>query len=86
MLDFTSVVSLSLPLSACVGQNDVEATRATPVMNSAKADGPSVAMAAAKPVSASLDDAEMRKVQEECRRLQVELSKLADENRQIKVR
>ncbi|KAM4604617.1 vesicle-associated membrane protein-associated protein A-like [Polymixia lowei] len=64
--------------------NDVEATKAAPVMNSAKADGPSAAMAAAKPVSASLDDTEMKKVLDECKRLQAEMSKLADENRQLK--
>ncbi|XP_056149043.1 VAMP (vesicle-associated membrane protein)-associated protein A, like [Lampris incognitus] len=64
--------------------NDVEAIKAAPVMNSAKADVPSAAMAAAKPVSASLDDTEMKKVLEECKRLQAEKGKLAEENRQLK--
>lgn len=75
MLNFTSP-----PLP--VGQNDVEATKAAPVMNSAKAD-PS---AATVPVTASLDDTEMKKVLEKCKRLQAEMNKLADENRQLKVR
>uniref|UniRef100_UPI003AAEEC82 VAMP (vesicle-associated membrane protein)-associated protein A, like isoform X2 n=1 Tax=Centroberyx gerrardi TaxID=166262 RepID=UPI003AAEEC82 len=65
--------------------NDVEATKAAPVMNSAKADGPSATMVAAKTVSASLDDTEMKKVLEECKRLQTEMSKIAEENRQLKV-
>ncbi|XP_071384769.1 VAMP (vesicle-associated membrane protein)-associated protein A, like isoform X1 [Centroberyx affinis] len=64
--------------------NDVEATKAAPVMNSAKADGPSATMVAAKTVSASLDDTEMKKVLEECKRLQTEMSKIAEENRQLK--
>uniref|UniRef100_UPI003AB0D2E9 VAMP (vesicle-associated membrane protein)-associated protein A, like isoform X3 n=1 Tax=Centroberyx gerrardi TaxID=166262 RepID=UPI003AB0D2E9 len=65
-------------------KNDVEATKAAPVMNSAKADGPSATMVAAKTVSASLDDTEMKKVLEECKRLQTEMSKIAEENRQLK--
>lgn len=60
----------------------MEVTKAAPVMNSAKAD-PS---AATVPVTASLDDTEMKKVLEKCKRLQAEMSKLAEENRQLKVR
>ncbi|XP_034558198.1 VAMP (vesicle-associated membrane protein)-associated protein A, like [Notolabrus celidotus] len=60
--------------------NDVEATKAAPVMNSAKAD-PS---AASVPVSASLDESEMKKMMDKCKRLQSEMNKLADENRQLK--
>lgn len=60
--------------------NDVDVTKAAPVMNSAKGDMPS----AAKPVSASLDDSEMKKVLEECKRLQSEMGKLSEENRQLK--
>ncbi|KAM3866408.1 vesicle-associated membrane protein-associated protein A-like [Diretmus argenteus] len=74
-----------LPPSENDKVNDVEATKSAPVMNSAKSDGPAAAMAAAKqPVSASLDDTEMKKVLEECKRLQAELSKLGEENRQLK--
>lgn len=68
--------------SRLVAQNDVEATKAAPALNSAKAD-PSAAPA---PVSASLDDAELKKAQEKCKRQQTEISKLAEENRQLKVR
>lgn len=60
----------------------MEATKAAPVMNSAKAD-PS---AASVPVSASLDDTELKKVLEKCKRQQAEMNKLAEENRQLKVR
>lgn len=70
----------SLPLF--VEQNDVEATKAAPVMNSAKADP----TAASVPVNVPLNDAEMKKVQEECKRMQAEMSKLVEENRHLKVR
>lgn len=70
---------LVLPL---VKQNDVEATKAAPVLNSAKPDS----SAAPAPVSASLDDTELKKAQEKCKRQQTEISKLAEENRQLKVR
>lgn len=73
-------ISGSLPPT--VKQNDVEATKAAPVMNSAKAD-PS---ATSVPVSASADDSEMKKVLEKCKRQQAEMNRLADENRQLKVR
>ncbi|CAI5640244.1 unnamed protein product [Oreochromis niloticus] len=60
--------------------NDVEATRAAPVMNSVKAES----SAAAVPVAAGADDAEMKKVLEKCKRLQAEMNKLNEENRQLK--
>ncbi|XP_054483175.1 VAMP (vesicle-associated membrane protein)-associated protein A, like [Anoplopoma fimbria] len=60
--------------------NDVEATKAAPVMNSAKAEP----TAAAVPVAASVDDTEMKKVLEKCKRMQTEMNKLTDENRQLK--
>lgn len=60
----------------------MEATKAAPVMNSAKAD-PSAATA---PLSGSLEDTEMKKVLEKCKRLQTEMNKLVEENRQLKVR
>lgn len=60
----------------------MEATKAAPAMNSAKAD-PS---AASVPVSALLDDTELKKVLEKCKRQQAEMNKLAEENRQLKVR
>uniref|UniRef100_A0A4W6FQB9 Vesicle-associated membrane protein-associated protein A n=1 Tax=Lates calcarifer TaxID=8187 RepID=A0A4W6FQB9_LATCA len=47
--------------------NDVEATKAAPMMNSAKADS----TASTVPASASLDDTEVKKVQDKCKRLQV---------------
>ncbi|TSK16100.1 Vesicle-associated membrane protein-associated protein A [Bagarius yarrelli] len=58
--------------------NDLELTKAAPVLNSSKADS----ISAAKP--SSMDDTEMRKLMEECKRLQSEVSKLGDENRQLK--
>ncbi|KAF4087895.1 hypothetical protein AMELA_G00076530 [Ameiurus melas] len=61
-------------------QNDVDPTKAAPILNSSKADNTS----AAKPSSMALEDPEMRKVVEECKRLQSEVSKLGDENRQLK--
>lgn len=73
-------ISGSLPPT--VKQNDVEATKAAPVMNSAKAD-PS---ATSVPVSASVDDSELKKMLEKCKRQQAEMNKLAEENRHLKVR
>ncbi|XP_067330675.1 VAMP (vesicle-associated membrane protein)-associated protein A, like [Channa argus] len=60
--------------------NDVETTKAAPVMNSAKGDS----AAATAPAAASLDDTEMKKMQEKCKRLQAEMNKLSEENRQLK--
>ncbi|XP_068557669.1 VAMP (vesicle-associated membrane protein)-associated protein A, like [Cebidichthys violaceus] len=60
--------------------NDVEATKAAPLMNSAKGES----SAATVPVAASGDDPEMKKMLEKCKRLQTEMSKLGDENRQLK--
>lgn len=80
MLVFTSVV-----LSVSVKQTDMEATKApvmdSAVMSSAKAD----LSAASVPVSASLDDTELKKALEKCKRQQAEIDKLAEENRQMKV-
>ncbi|KAK9980372.1 hypothetical protein ABG768_013737 [Culter alburnus] len=61
--------------------NDVDAAaKSAAVLNSSKVDGP----LAQKPVSAALDDSERKKVLEECKRLQTEVSKLNEENRQLK--
>ncbi|MGH0139207.1 UNVERIFIED_CONTAM: hypothetical protein FKN15_068602 [Acipenser sinensis] len=60
--------------------NDIESSKATPVINASKQDGSSLP----KPTSMSLDDTEMRKLMEECKRLQSDVMKLSDENRQLK--
>ncbi|XP_068604649.1 VAMP (vesicle-associated membrane protein)-associated protein A, like [Brachionichthys hirsutus] len=59
---------------------ELEGIKAAPVTNSMKPD-PS---AAAGPVSASMDDLELKKAQERCKRQQTEINKLAEENRQFK--
>ncbi|CAL8279173.1 unnamed protein product [Lota lota] len=64
--------------------NDVEATKATPVLNSAKSDSPLSSMAAAKPSGGALDDSEMKRVMTECKRLQLEMGKMAEENMKLK--
>lgn len=51
-------------------------------MNSVKTE-PS---AAALPAAASAEDTEMKKMLEKCKRLQAEMNKLNEENRQLKVR
>ncbi|KAG9356025.1 hypothetical protein JZ751_000869, partial [Albula glossodonta] len=61
--------------------NDAESVQTAPVANSSKGDAPA---AVPKPGSSSQDDSEMRKIMEECKRLQAEASKLANENRQLK--
>ncbi|XP_050954532.1 vesicle-associated membrane protein-associated protein A [Labeo rohita] len=60
--------------------NELESTKAVSVLNASKADGTS----GAKAGSLSMDDTEMRKLMEECKRLQTEVGKLLDENRQLK--
>lgn len=50
-------------------------------MNSVKAES----SAAAVPIAAGADDTEMKKVVEKCKRLQAEMNKLSEENRQLKV-
>ncbi|XP_023682066.1 vesicle-associated membrane protein-associated protein A-like isoform X2 [Paramormyrops kingsleyae] len=59
--------------------NDLDVSKAVPILNASK-DGP----ASAKAGSLSLDDSELKKLMEECKRLQCEVGKLADENRQLK--
>uniref|UniRef100_UPI00398EB18D VAMP (vesicle-associated membrane protein)-associated protein A, like isoform X2 n=1 Tax=Pristiophorus japonicus TaxID=55135 RepID=UPI00398EB18D len=61
-------------------QNDLEITKTAAITNAPKLDGPAMP----KSASTSLDDTEVRKLMEECKRLQVELVKVTDENRQLK--
>lgn len=63
-------------------QNDVEVTRTVPVTNFARAEP----TPATNPSAVAADDAEAKRVQEKCRRLQAEVNKLTEENRQLKVR
>ncbi|XP_048448578.1 vesicle-associated membrane protein-associated protein A [Rhincodon typus] len=62
-------------------QNDIEVNKAAAVTNAPKSDGPAMP----KSASISMDDTEVRKLVEECKRLQAELMKMTDENRQLKV-
>ncbi|XP_051944283.1 VAMP (vesicle-associated membrane protein)-associated protein A, like [Hippocampus zosterae] len=75
--------------------NDADLSKSAPVMNSAKADLPSAAAAAAAAAAptpavlasasaSSLDDNEMKKLLEKCKRLQSEMGKMAEENRHLK--
>ncbi|XP_055721682.1 vesicle-associated membrane protein-associated protein A-like [Salvelinus fontinalis] len=62
---------------------DLNSKATAPVQNSSKvADGP--VLTTAKTVSASMNDSEMKKLTEECKRLQAEMDKLTGENRQLK--
>ncbi|XDV48200.1 hypothetical protein PO909_017652 [Leuciscus waleckii] len=56
--------------------SELESTKAASGVSASRAEGPSGAR--------SMDDAEMRKVMEECKRLQTEVGKLHEENRQLK--
>ncbi|KAG1932123.1 VAMP (vesicle-associated membrane protein)-associated protein A, like [Pimephales promelas] len=61
--------------------NDIDApVKSASMLNSSKVDG----SLPPKPVSASMDDSERKKVLEECKRLQSEANKLHEENRQLK--
>ncbi|XP_043082740.1 vesicle-associated membrane protein-associated protein A [Puntigrus tetrazona] len=58
--------------------NELDSSKAGSALNASKADGSAGAKAT------SMDDTEMRKLMEECKRLQTEVGKLLDENRQLK--
>lgn len=60
--------------------NDLETSKSAAVTNAPKSEG----LPMPKSVSTSLDDIEVRKLMEECKRLQAELAKITDENRQLK--
>ncbi|KAJ3595143.1 hypothetical protein NHX12_004447 [Muraenolepis orangiensis] len=66
--------------------NDVEAIKAAPVLNSLKSEGPLSSLAATKPIGGggALDDPEMKRVMDECKRLQVEMGRIAEENMMLK--
>eukprot|EP00063_Salmo_salar_P021958 XP_013996793.1 PREDICTED: vesicle-associated membrane protein-associated protein A [Salmo salar] len=66
-----------------VNEVDLSSKTTAPVQNSSKAaDGP--VLTAAKTASVSMNDSEMKKLTEACKRLQAEMDKLAGENRQLK--
>uniref|UniRef100_A0A3P8YUA0 Vesicle-associated membrane protein-associated protein A n=1 Tax=Esox lucius TaxID=8010 RepID=A0A3P8YUA0_ESOLU len=71
--------STATDMDAVVRFNDVDASKAAPTLDS-RADCTS----APKPGSMSLDDSEMKKLMDECKRLQYDVGKLSDENRQLK--
>lgn len=59
--------------------NDLDASKSTSVLNTAKQDGPMP-----KPHIVSLNDTETRKLVEECKRLQADVVKLSEENRHLR--
>jgi hypothetical protein len=61
-------------------QHDVEINKIIPT-SASKTEAP----AAAKSLTSPLDDTEVKKVMEECRRLQGEVQRLREESRQLKV-
>ncbi|XP_034980280.1 vesicle-associated membrane protein-associated protein A isoform X1 [Zootoca vivipara] len=62
-----------------LNQNDIDASKSAPILNTAKQDGPMP-----KPHSVSLNDTETRKLVEECKRLQADVVKLSEENRHLR--
>lgn len=72
---------MTLGLSFISEQHDVEINKIIPT-SASKTEAP----AAAKSLPSSLDDTEVKKVMEECRRLQGEVQRLREEGRQLKVR
>lgn len=68
-----------------VEQNDAEATKAAALHSSAVNSTKAEASAAPAAASAPLDDGELKKLLEKCKRQQAEMDKLAEENRQLKV-
>ncbi|XP_059832327.1 VAMP (vesicle-associated membrane protein)-associated protein A, like isoform X4 [Hypanus sabinus] len=60
--------------------NDLEINKSAAVTNAPKSEGPAIP----KSASTSMDDTEVKKLMEECKRLQAELVKITDENLQLK--
>lgn len=71
---------VTLGLSFISEQHDVEINKIIPTTAS-KTETPAVS----KALSPSLDDTEVKKVMEECKRLQSEVQRLREENKQFKV-
>ena len=71
---------VTLGLSFISEQHDVEINKIIPTTAS-KTETPAVS----KALSPSLDDTAVKKVMEECKRLQSEVQRLRDENKQFKV-
>lgn len=71
---------VTLGLSFISEQHDVEINKIIPTTAS-KTETPTVS----KALSSSLDDTEVKKVMEECKRLQSEVQRLREENKQFKV-
>ena len=71
---------VTLGLSFISEQHDVEINKIIPTTTS-KTETPTVS----KALSSSLDDTEVKKVMEECKRLQSEVQRLREENKQFKV-
>lgn len=71
---------MTLGLSFISEQHDVEINKIIPTTAS-KTETPAVS----KALSSSLDDSEVKKVMEECKRLQGEVQRLREENKQFKV-
>lgn len=71
---------MTLGLSFISEQHDVEINKIISTTAS-KTETPTVS----KSLSSSLDDTEVKKVMEECRRLQGELQRLREENKHFKV-
>ncbi|XP_050798146.1 vesicle-associated membrane protein-associated protein A isoform X2 [Gopherus flavomarginatus] len=81
-ISYSQKIDMKEPVSEVIQQkkqNDVEASKSAPVLNTSKQDGPMP-----KPHSVSLNDTETRKLVEECKRLQADVMKLSDENRHLR--
>uniref|UniRef100_K7FSH6 Vesicle-associated membrane protein-associated protein A n=1 Tax=Pelodiscus sinensis TaxID=13735 RepID=K7FSH6_PELSI len=81
-VSYSQKIDMKEPISEVrqqMKQNDIEASKSAPVLNTAKQDGPMP-----KPHSVSLNDTETRKLMEECKRLQADIMKLSDENRHLR--
>ncbi|KAL2096854.1 hypothetical protein ACEWY4_006061 [Coilia grayii] len=62
--------------------HEVDAVKPAAVLNSSRVDGPAVPRGGGGGLGG--EDTEMRKLLEDCKRLQSEMSKLSEENRQLK--
>lgn len=79
----TSSLSPPHPLTLALSpQHESESNKTVSSSSSVKTEH----AALPKSASASLDDGEVKKIMEECKRLQMEVQRLREENKQIRVR
>ncbi len=79
----STLISPPFPTPALSPQHESESTK---TVSSSASSVKTEHSTLPKSASASLDDGEVKKIMEECKRLQMEVQRLREENKQIRVR